>query len=255
MADISMESLIKDINDVCHKSLANLPVSKDLPRLGRNFTMYEYTGSNFEVKTFTNDKAKDPIPVVVFRLIEHLSKALNHTHTTPYTEDNFNAEVNMNMHETLTKYLGNHFGEPNRVVNILKTCNQSPVIATLFHVRTALEKIDVRFKDCRGQWFLHFHTGKDKNSPQITQRRVEQVYKMAPDNTRLLNLYKFEWELELIFDSLECNFIKCVALRILRVDFAEEGMELSESERKEAEDKIRSAFEKAHAENLEIRFV
>jgi hypothetical protein len=254
MADINMEHLIKDISDVCHKALVNLPVSKDLPRLGRNFTCLEYTGSEYEVRPFTPDKTKDPIPAVVFRLVDHLCNALQYTHNGPFTEDIFNVEVNMNIHESLTKFLQTHFGEPNRIVNVLKTCNQSTVIATLYHVRTALERIDIRFKDCRGQWFLHFHTGKDKNTPQVTQRRVEQVYKMAPDNTRLLNIFKFEWELELVFDSLMCNFIKTICVRVLRVDFAEEGMALSETEKKEAEGKIRSTLDKCLAENLEIRF-
>jgi hypothetical protein len=254
MATIDNNALIKDISDVCHKTLVNLPVSKDLPRLGRNFTLSKHNGSEFVTQTFTQDKAKDPIPTVVFRLIEALSNLLNYSHATPFTEDIFNAEVNMNIHETLTKFLQVHFGEPNRIVNVLKTCNQSTVIATLFHVRTALEKIDIRFKDCRGQWFLLFHTGKDGNTPHITQRRVEQVYKMAPDNTRLLNIFKFEWELELVFDSLNCDFIKAIAIRVNRVDFADEGMELSETERKEAEDKIRTTLDRCHAENLDIRF-
>jgi len=254
MADINMEKLISDITDVCHKTLANLPVSKDLPRLGRNFTFSEYTGSEFAVRPFTTDKAKDPIAHVVFKLVEFLSNALQFQHDPPYTEDEFNAEVNMNIHESLTKYLSTHFGENHKIIHVLKTCNQSPVIASLFHVRTALQQSDINFKDCRGQWFLHFNTGKDKNSPCVIQRRMEQVYKMAPDNTRLLNLFKFEWELELVFESLECNYIKAVTLRILRVDFAEEGKELSETERSEAETKLRSSFEKSHRDNLEIRF-
>ncbi|KAL0490227.1 hypothetical protein AKO1_006577 [Acrasis kona] len=247
MSTIQMDLVVSDVRDVCHKTLENLPVSKDLPRLGRNFTCYSYEGGECKEKSFTADKAKDPIPLVVYKLIGYLSDALKYTHNTPFSEENFNNDVNMSIHESLTKYLSTHFGEKTRVVNLLKTCNQSPVIAALFHIRTALSKIDINFKDCRGQWFLHFHTGKDHDKPQITQRRMEQVYKMAPDNTRLLNLFKFEWELLFVFNSVECQVIEKVSLNLLRVDFSGEGMELPENDRKDYENRIRSTFDKCSA--------
>lgn len=245
--NISMDNVLKDLGDVYGKELAALPVSRDLPRLARKFTLLEYDVDlgAFVEETISPNKEKDDIAVVLFNVMTKMAKRLYSRvadHVIPDRET-FNAEVNLQIHESLTAYLVKHYKERGRLVRVLKACNQSVVIATIQHIRQALMSRKILFKDCRGQWFLSFHTGETGDKPCVTQRRIEQVYNLTPDASSLINTYKFEWELGIEFDSLECNAITRIYLRMVSVDFSVVSESDMDAEaRADAEAKLKQAL-------------
>lgn len=90
---------------------------------------------------------------------------------------------------------------------------------------------------------MSFHTGETGEKPCVTQRRIEQVYNLAPDASSLVNTYKFEWELGIEFDSLECHAIKKIYLRMVSVDFSVVSeADMDAEARADAEAKLKQAL-------------
>jgi hypothetical protein len=246
MTRIQIDQVAKDLEAVCTKNIEDLPVSRDLPRLARKFTLYE----NDKEQQFANDKNKDKIENVMFQLISKISQLLKNE-SADATQSNFDRVVNMNIHETLNQYLLQHYGRDHRVLKVLKTCNQSTVIATLYHVRKALLDEKLEFKDPRpNYWYLEFKS--DGQNPMVVQRRKEQVYRLSDDKTSLVNLFQFEWKLEITFDSVEVNHVCAVGLGLLEVDFS--TCPLEEEARKQSKKILEDAFANCKATNIQINF-
>lgn len=181
---VSMDKVATALRDVYAKDLATLPVSKDLPRLCKKIALLTYNDGNasYDVKKFTADATEQVVFNLLLGISKELYKASSSVGTDPVitqepTNDTFTQEVNIQVHESLTQYLLKYWGEQSRLCRILKSLNQSFVIATLVHIRMALIAADIQFKDCRGDnWFLEVCLGKDGTKPSVVQRRKEQVF-------------------------------------------------------------------------------
>lgn len=238
MTKIEIDKVAHDLEAVCAKNIEDLPVSRDLPRLARKFTLYDDDNNKFP---FTPDIQKDKIENVMYQLISKISILLNNENPDA-SQENFDKVVNMDIHETLNQYLLQYYGRDHRVLKVLKMCNQSTVISTLYHVRQGLKE-RLEFKDPRpSHWFLEFQTNDNSNnnnnnssssssngngngsntnfSPVVIQRRKEQVYRFSDDKTQLINLFQFEWKLQINFDSVEVNYVKSVCVGLLNTDFS-----------------------------------
>lgn len=243
---IEMSQVAKDLEAVCVKNIEDLPVSRDLPRLARKFTLYE----NSKEVPFAEDRQKDKIENVCFSLIATISRLLKNE-SAEATQSNFDKVVNMNIHETLNQYLLQHYGRDHRVLKVLKTCNQSTVITTLYHVRTALLNRGISFKDPRpSYWFLDFQS--DGQNPSIVQRRKEQVYELTEDKSSLVNLFQFEWQLEITFDSVEANHVSAISLSLANIDFSGCHPSLTDDSKKNFENGLREAFTNCTINGLRI---
>jgi hypothetical protein len=241
-----MTQVAKDLEAVCVKNIEDLPVSRDLPRLARKFTLYE----NDKEESFATDKAKDKIENVTFSLISKISKLLKNE-SADATQTNFDKVVNMNIHETLNQYLLQHYGRDHRVLKVLKTCNQSTVISLLFHIRSALLSRNIQFKDPRPSWwFLEFRS--DGKNPVISQRRKEQVYEHSEDKSYLVNLFQFEWRMDIVFDSVEANHICGISLDLVGIDFSNCNPSVTDDAKKKLEKDLREAFSNCTISGLQI---
>jgi hypothetical protein len=204
---IEIDAVAKDIGKCCQQKLEGSPVNCDLPRLARRFVLQQFQGQQFEPVTFSKDVKKDKLETVLYGLLTELIHMLNpDTVNENVSLDTFLKEVNLEFVESISGYLLNHYGEAAPLNRMLKACSQSVVISTLPHLREALNKNNILFKDCRGDWIIYFDTGQDCRQPSVKQRRKEQVYRFA-SNGGLEMLYKFEWEIDVIFDSLKVNEI------------------------------------------------
>jgi len=227
-----MEKVANALHEVYKKDIMNLPVSCDLVRLCRKFSLLDFTqeSSRYEKIKFTDDSATDPSDKVIFNLLHKISEKLyseippngdQEKAPVPVADgadlEHFRKEVNLQVFETLTNYIIARFGEHSRVVRILKSCNQSFVIATLVHLRYALMQKQIMFKDCRGEWYLEVKTCP-QGKPSVVQRRKEQVFKLA-DSGLPKNLYRFEWEVQIEFDSSAVKAVNNVSIRLLGIDF------------------------------------
>ena len=146
-----MNNVVDELKKVAQHKLEHLPVSKDIPRLARKFTLFRFNGQQQQEKNFTADKAKDKINIVLFELMHALCVEMN-VQGVSATQEIFDTEVNTNIPTTFDKYLLKYYGENHAMIKLLKCCNQSPVIAVLFHVRECLKNHGIEFKDCRGMW-------------------------------------------------------------------------------------------------------
>lgn len=223
---VEMEKVANALREVYKKDIMNLPVSCDLVRLCRKFSILDYSSANsrYEKVPFTEDSTNDPSDKVIYALLHKISEKLYcvpplEEEKVPDNDDleTFKKEVNLQVFETLTNYIINRFGEKSRVIRILKSCNQSFVIATLVHLRNALMQKQIMFKDCRGEWHLEVKTCPN-GKPSVVQRRKEQVFKLT-DSGLPKNMYRFEWEVQIEFDSCACKSIDSISIRLLGVDF------------------------------------
>lgn len=244
MPKIEIAKVAHDLESVCAKNIEDLPVSRDLPRLARKFSLYK----DNDLTPFSEDMQKDKIETIMYNLITKISQLLNNENPEA-TVDNFDKVVNMNIHETLNQYLLQFYGRDHRVLKVLKMCNQSTVIATLFHVRQGLKE-RLEFKDPRpSHWFLEFKT--DGKNPVVIQRRKEQVYRFSDDKSSLINLFQFEWKLEIVFDSVEVNHVSRVTVGLLNTDFSKCTMD--QEWQQESEQFLNDAFSGCTSEELNIK--
>jgi len=244
MVKIEIDKVAHDLETVCAKNIEDLPVSRDLPRLARKFSLYNGT----EMVPFCPDLAKDKIETVMYQLITKISTLLNNENPEA-TEENFEKVVNMNIHETLNQYLLQFYGRDHRVLKVLKMCNQSTVIATLYHVRQGLKE-RLEFKDPRpSHWYLEFKT--NGQNPVVIQRRKEQVYRFSDDKSTLINLFQFEWKLEIVFDSVEVNHVSSVCVGLLNTDYSKCTMD--EEWQKESEQFLNDAFNDCVISGLHLK--
>ncbi|KAG2377966.1 hypothetical protein C9374_008588 [Naegleria lovaniensis] len=249
---VNMTNVVDELTKVAQHKLESLPVSKDIPRLARKFTLFRYNkqDSTMQEKNFTADKAKDKINIVLFELMHALCSEIGTQSPGGASQEIFDTEVNTNIPTTFDKYLLKYYGENHAIIKLLKCCNQSPVIAVLFHVRECLKNHGIEFKDCRGMWFLDFHTGKDFKTPIITQRRIEQVYSISEDKSSLICKYKFEWEISIQFDTLHCDHITKIELKLKDLDYS--GYSCPEKEKEESGKVFAKAFSGTVVDGLKI---
>ena len=167
---------------------------------------------------FCENKQDDSIEQVIYLLVCSLTKLLK-SESEMASFDKFNQTVDMNIHETLNRYLLQQYGRDHRVLGILKMCNQSSAISVQNHVRAALLSKNIQFKDPRpSYWAIEFTS--DGQCPTVIQRRREQVYEMSTTNGfNMVRLFVFEWQLVITFDSLEVNHISEIAVELVDLDF------------------------------------
>lgn len=245
---VDMEKVADSLREVYKKDLMNLPVSCDLVRLCRKFTIMETVDETPQKIEFA-DTSNDPLDKVLYSLLHMISDKL---FTDPALGDEkrpdkddlslFQKEVNMQVFETLTNYILMRFGEKSRVIRVLKSCNQSFVIATLTFLRLALMNQKLMFKDCRGEWYLELWTNKN-GKPTVVQRRKEQVFRFG-NNGVPVNTFRFEWDVSIEFDSLMCKSITRIEIRLLQIDFSGVSEDnVPPAERQESEQILRKTFE------------
>jgi hypothetical protein len=227
---ITIEEVAEDIGKTCQKKFEYSPVSTDLPRLARTFVIQKYNENSLEKVNFTENIKTDKLEKVIHGLIGQLLNFLNPSNNiiSPSFED-FQKEVNLSITETLGDYLLKHYGEATPLNRMLKACNQAVTITALGHIRKALTEKEINFKDCRGCWNIYFHTGKNQTTPTVLHKRKEQVFRFTKEGG-LDNLFKFEWEIEITFDSLEIKQIKGIGLRIASIEMDSEILKEEEKE-------------------------
>jgi hypothetical protein len=169
------------INGLCDKPLEKLPVSKDLPRLARNFEVFvpdddadirlARVQSFKEVKdwkantklNFVPDPDDDPneIPknILLYQLLQALAQNLpKHDRQKIFpTYEEYEKSVNLDDPTSLNNFLLEQFGEEHEVIRLLKVCHQSVIVNILLGARHALTKHHVQFKDVRGAWRIQVH--------------------------------------------------------------------------------------------------
>lgn len=162
--------------------------------------------------------------------------------------DAFNDRVyTLNDSKPLTTFLLETFNEKSsRTMKILKCCDQAFVVCLLGYLGMILFSVaGIRFKDIRpSTWRVIVRKHKDNYS--VIHRRTELSLKVDPTTKfKFIELCKFTWEVEIVFDSKSLNYIDAVHVRILNVDWSN-----CDQIDTEHENHIRNAFEDSSITNL-----
>mmetsp|Transcript_11121 Transcript_11121/g.41538 ORF Transcript_11121/g.41538 Transcript_11121/m.41538 type:complete len:448 (-) Transcript_11121:46-1389(-) len=127
--------------------------------------------------------------------------------------DEFNEQIYMNDHETVTKYLTDKFGEDGILTLILKSCHQTIIAKVLRRLR----ETGLTFKDVRGSWRIQIRISKCGNYVSSLHRRKEQMIYRDHTGFGFDNEFQFEWELE-TFYNVKSQTIDNVEVRLLSMD-------------------------------------
>lgn len=136
-----------------------------------------------------------------------------------------------------TAYLNKMFDEStSRTLRLLKGIDQAYVVCVLGHLGVHLfHNYQMRFKDIRpSTWKVIIRKYHDTYS--IVHRRTERALKFM-SNFKLEELFSFEWEVEMVFDSKQLNYIDQVHMRLIDI---RDHTDLCESDH---EENLRKAFE------------
>jgi len=138
-----------------------------------------------------------------------------------------------------TSFLQETFDQKtSRTMRLLKCCDQSYVVCLLGHLGMILfSQMKLRFKDIRpSTWKIIVRKHKDTYS--VIHRRKERALKIE-SNIKLVDLFSFEWEVEIVFDSKQLNHIESVHVRMRDVDWSD----CQDLMNPEHEQNVRDAFE------------
>jgi hypothetical protein len=209
------------IFEICNKPLENLPVSKDLPRLAKKFSLHV---DNKEVSWIPTDDdiinsensadMDEAMSLLVYHLLQNIHQSIqpqkDFTVANFPSYQKFQNEVNMNDHVTINQFLLKTFGEKDSVTQILKACHQSVIVHVLFAARAALMGRSIQFKDVRGAWkiILHFPANLNQSKPRNNNNENEDSIKKSHDlNDHLIDSIEQNNGKASSFDDNDADYI------------------------------------------------
>ncbi|KAL9645255.1 hypothetical protein ABK040_002455 [Willaertia magna] len=193
------------------------------------------------------------------QLIEILS---NNNHNNNDEENNNQQEFN---EEEMNKEENNneHF---NCILKLLTGVSQSIAVSTLTVIAEAITSTkrnnQLIIKDARGSWSIQFrkfinnnttnysnnntnnnNSDNDTKKISILHQRTETVMKIT-EETLLIPMLDFTWQVEIEFNNLEINQIQSVTIRLLSMNWKnnENTLNLTEKEKQSLESYCRNLF-------------
>jgi hypothetical protein len=158
----------------------------------------------------------------------------------------------MSNHQGMTELLTQVYGDQSQMCKILRFVDQSFVVSMLGHFGETLISRGLRCKDVRGTWKILIN--KNENTYSVIHRRREQVIKPI-GNTRLADLFQFEWQVEIFLDSHRMQHLDAIHVKLLEIDWSSAKVEVSDEEKEQYEKEFKSAFgaeEQISRTNLQV---
>jgi hypothetical protein len=139
-----MKKIENDCKKICSKKFEELPVSKDVIRLAHKVKILvrDDITTEYEIKNKENDGQIN----VIFNLFDQIGKIVQPD--INLNKEEFLKEVNLDLEETLTKYILKNFKE-GPVTSIFKTIQQTLIGRTVINIRTELDKFGLKFRDAK----------------------------------------------------------------------------------------------------------
>jgi hypothetical protein len=144
-------------------------------------------------------------------------------------------------HQGMTELLTKVYGDQSQMCKILRFVDQSFVVSMLGHFGETLISRELRCKDVRGTWKIEIK--KHESTFSVTHRRKEQVIKPL-GNTQLLDLFQFEWQVEIFLDSHRMHHIDALHVTLLNIDWTKLSpkLGLSDEGKQDMEKLFRDSF-------------
>jgi len=231
--------LYEETRDTWERHLDRLPVSIDVPRLVMKMKIIDKNGQL--VLDGNQNQKTEPIPGELPLTKQQLIKKILLVLANQLGEDEqviqeqYNTYVKDNAGDIpgpLNRFLKNVMGEENKVVKVLKACNQSILAPAVVRLKLKIAK-KLPYKDMRGAWSIAIHV--NQNDLIVFHRKNEISWNPNPNPTLFqrdsggdVNLFsnpmnseddfKFAWELSLKFDR-QMQQLYSVSLAINSVEF------------------------------------
>lgn len=188
--------LEEQINSKLERSIVDLPVASDLPRMITRTIVFDKDESKlFDPSLNESVNAIENIK----KLFLTLSTNLGIDAVTENVEKQYDSILPVDFEGDTTLALKSIVkdlvGEDNPVSNILKSLNQAIIAPAMMRLKVKLmEKLN--YKDARNKWKVEIHLSE--NGILIIHKKVEQS---IPEE------FEFEWNLSIKFDSLTKNVV------------------------------------------------
>jgi hypothetical protein len=214
---MKIEELLKDAKKTAskEKKLAQLPVTKDIPRLAKKFQIFV---NEKEIPVISSEE--DSLEDATFNILKILGKELQNI---DLERQEFSKKVLFTSHISLTEYMLEKFGETGITNCILKSCHQGIIANCLHGLKSTMikDKVDVPIRDVRGAWKLFVKIKKDKNGNltfiSTSHERQEYVYDKIPSTADYINYFRIVWEFVSIYnvktfeiENVEMNLIDII---------------------------------------------
>jgi hypothetical protein len=144
-------------------------------------------------------------------------------------------------HQGMTELLTKIYGDQSQMCKILRFVDQSFVVSMLGHFGETLISKELRCKDVRGTWKIEIR--KHETTFSVIHRRKEQVIK-AIGNIQLLDLFQFEWQVEIFLDSHRMHHLDAIHVKLLNTDWTtlSPKLGLTDEGKQEMEKLFRDSF-------------
>jgi hypothetical protein len=196
----------QDLKKKCFQLLENILktvepdtiIAKDLPRLGKNITIENYT-TNEEILTSTSSQ-----------VLQNLSTFLNSDkRVEPEKLQELFFDVTSQF-QSLFKFLTTYYGENSKELIILRCLTQKSLAQPMIYLKKLLGNADVMFRD--GKWKIEIK--RENGYITVTHLRKEQIDSSVPesnDSIHYKTLYTFNWKLVFFLKETEETLIieKC----------------------------------------------
>eukprot|EP01080_Neovahlkampfia_damariscottae_P010808 gene10808-3426_t len=229
---INMPQVAVSLKKIWKRKLLQLPVGKDLPRLCRNFVIYDEYG--LPVTTKLNESFSDiqQTQVILHSIFVSLANVNELSSLKNLTYESFAEEVNPSDHESLNQFILKNFGEEAKTTLLLKSCNQSCMAPPITQLKKVLLR-KIQYKDVQGGWKVEIHC--KKNQFLVIHSRIEQVIEKVSPGYKMS--YRFRWKFVMVFDvindSIELNEIY---YKFIDCDFDKSEVQMNSKEKKETID-------------------
>jgi hypothetical protein len=228
--------LHKEISTKWERPYHTLPVHVDIPRLAKKIAIYSNgvvvhgppdedlsaslgsSGGLFPPAPRVESTIRD-IMTVLSRLLGEPTEKQDAI-TTHYSKFFMGGDPSL----SLTEFIDNVVGPTSKVVNVLKSCNQSILAPGILKLKVAVGN-QYPFKDVRGSWRIDVHV----SSEHVTVTHLKRERSFEDDSAEY---FEFDWSLKLVFSS-DVSRLEDV---ILHIDELTYGDRMESSKRKKIRD-------------------
>jgi hypothetical protein len=130
--------------------LTQLPVGKDLPRLCRNFVVYDEYNLPMTNRTDTSLNDTQQTILLLHSIFVSLANVLDEfSNLKSMDTENFGDLINPGDFTTINDFILKNFGENGKTTMLLKSCNQSAMAPAITQLKKALLR-KIQYKDVQG---------------------------------------------------------------------------------------------------------
>ena len=237
--DFSLNGIIQDIQKTRNKHLNSLPIAVDIPRLAKNFKIYNknneelFEGAKFE-ENFNDQQTVriyliyELLQVLLNVFLQEDSKRKEEQSEEEYLQFLTSKKEQFKAHfDEIVKADGDtslyvrqlfneHIPDENKVTSLLKVCNQSILAAVVVRMKCSFGE-SYPYKDKRGRWFIliqfPFPSINDENNINIANNNnndggrkqivvTHRKEEISWDDGSIDHFisFTFTWELRMYFD-------------------------------------------------------